>query len=333
MSKENKSGLIVFIVIVVIALAVSLYSVLRPKTEAARPSVTSGVDISFPGFSFSSKKGTKNIFPQGKYIAKLYITGIITDETRLYNQEWLLDTIAELAEDPHNTGIMLYLNTPGGGVYQSDEVYLALMNYKKETERPVYAYVTQMSASGGYYISCAADKIFANRNALTGSIGVIFGSSLDATELLQKIGLKTRTFYVGKNKNMLNIDEPLTPEQEDIMLSIAQEAYNQFTKIVANSRNMTHEKVYEIADGRIYSALQAEQNGLIDGVCTFDEAVDRMLDDEELTGSTVEDFEYEFKETLSSFFGNIITHATGIDAFEKQLQTAQFAGPAYYFSW
>ncbi|MDE7391409.1 MAG: signal peptide peptidase SppA, partial [Treponemataceae bacterium] len=249
------------------------------------------------------------------------------------NQEWLLDTIAALKDDPHNTGIMLTLDTPGGSVYQSDEAYLALLDYKESTGRPVYAYITQMSASGGYYISCAADKIFGNRNGLTGSIGVIFGSSIDATELLRNIGIKTKTFHAGRNKTMLNIDEPLTEEQEAIMQAIADEAYEQFVGIVAESRNMTVEDVRTLADGSIYTTTMAARHGLIDGVCTFDEALERMKADESLEDSDMEEFLYEYKETFSSLFGNILSRTLGTDALAKHLERAVLSYPAYYFSW
>ena len=330
MKKTNTRGLVVLIVIAAIAVASAALSFFRPAQES-RPAGA------FPrpfGFSFGSiKPGRKRLFPQDDYIAKLHITGIITEANRTYNQAWLLDTIADLADDPNNTGIMLFLDTPGGSVYQSDEAYLALMDYKETTGRPVYAYITQMSASGGYYISCAADKIYGNRNGLTGSIGVIFGSSIDATKLLDTIGIKTKTFHAGRNKTMLSPDEPLTDEQAAIMQSIADEAYAQFTDIVAQSRNMTDKTVRALADGRIYTTTQAAANGLIDGVCTFDEAIERMMDDEGLEDSDVEDFEYEYRETLSSLFGTMLSSALGTNALTKQLERASISYPAYYFSW
>lgn len=335
MKSTNKTGLIIFICISVLAVAFGVIALLYPKTETKRPGNSGGVNINLPGFSFSAgKQGVKKAFKNNDYIAKLFIDGIIVDETKSYNQKWILETIKDLAEDNHNQGIMLCLNTPGGGVYQSDEVYLALLDYKKTTERPVYAYITQLAASGGYYIACAADKIYGNRNGLTGSIGVIFGQSVDATEMLGKIGIKTKTFHAGKNKNMLSYDEPLTEEQESIMQTIAEEAYNQFTQIVSEGRNMPIEKVRKIADGRIYSTLQAKNNGLIDDVCTFDEAVDHLFKDFELSEDIdVEDYEYEFTDTLSSWLGNILTRVTGTGAFAKRLETANIPFPAYYYNW
>lgn len=331
---EKKNGLIIFIALVVLAIALAGFTLLRPNLESSRPAATSGINIDLPGFKFSTKKiSGKKFFKGDGYIAKLYVDGIITDSTSTYNQDWILETIADLKEDNKNEGIILYLNTPGGGVYQSDEVYLALLDYKKETERPVYAYITQMAASGGYYIACAADKIYGNRNGLTGSIGVIFGQSVDATELLQKIGLKTRTFHAGKNKNMLSYDEPLTEEQTQIMQSIADEAYAQFTNIVAESRNMPIEKVKKLADGRIYSTSQAKEAGLIDGVCSFDDALKTMLNDSELNPDIeAVEFTYEYSEKFPSFFGNLLTHITGSNVISKQLEKASLSYPAFYCS-
>ncbi len=329
---EKKTGLIIFIAIIALAVILAAITLLRPRTELSRPSATSGINIDLPGFKFSTKKSTgKRFFKNDGYIAKIHIDGIITDESRNYNQEWIMDTIADLKDDSKNAGIILYLNTPGGGVYQSDEVYLALLDYKKTTERPVYAYITQMAASGGYYIACAADKIYGNRNGLTGSIGVIFGQSVDASELLGKIGIKTRTFHAGRNKTMLSYDEPLTEEQAKIMQSIADEAYAQFTDIVAEGRNMPIEKVRTLADGRIYSCLQAKDAGLIDDVCSFDDAFKTMLEDSELDPDMeAVDYTYEYNDRFSSFFGNLLTNVTGSKALTRQFEKASLTYPAYY---
>ena len=137
-----------------------------------------------------------------------------------------------------------------------------------------------MAASGGYYISCAGNKIYANRNTLTGSIGVIAGQSMDLTGLLDKLGIKSETIYAGKNKNMGNYNAPFTPEQKAIMQSIADECYEQFVKIVAKSRNMTYEEAAKLSDGRIYTAQQALDNGLIDAIGSWDLMLDDMADTE-----------------------------------------------------
>ncbi len=230
-------------------------------------------------YAFGSSSSEKNVKVKSDYISAIYITGMISEENRTYNQKWLLRQIKKAGSDPKNAGVLLVIDSPGGTVYESDEAYLALRKYKKSTGRPVYAYFGSLAASGGYYIGCAADKIFANRNTLTGSIGVIAGQSVDATELLGKVGIKMTTITAGKNKNMGNYNSVLTDEQRAIFQSIADEAYEQFTGIVAESRKMKISDVKKLADGRVYTALQAKNNGLVDAVCPLEEAKESIRSD------------------------------------------------------
>ena len=178
-----------------------------------------------------------------------------------------MHTINELIDDSSNKGIVIRVNSPGGSVYTSDELYEELMKYKSETKRPVYFYFQDQAASGGYYIAMAGDKIYANRNTWTGSIGVKTGTLYDVRGLLDKLGIKTNTITSGRNKAMGSMTTELTDEQREILQSLIDEAYNQFVRIVAKGRNMSESRVREIADGRVYSASQAKELGLIDGVC------------------------------------------------------------------
>ena len=132
------------------------------------------------------------------------------------NQPTFLQQFPTLEEKKDVVGIIVYINSPGGAVFESDEVYEALLRYKEKTKKPVYAYFASLAASGGYYIGCAADKIIANRNTLTGSIGVIAGRFVDLTELMAKYGIKSKTIHAGRNKIMGSFDEPATEEQKQI---------------------------------------------------------------------------------------------------------------------
>jgi len=209
--------------------------------------------------------------PSYDNIAVVYISGTISSVTDgLYDHTWLIDTIKSLTEDTNNKAMCIVLNTPGGGVYQTDEVYLELLKYKA-TGRPIYAYMEEVCASGGYYIACAADEIYANRNTLTGSIGVLLNTVYDISDLLEKMGVKTTTVTAGKNKNMGSYFDELTDEQRAIFQSICDESYDQFVSIVSDGRGMPVSTVERIADGRVYTAKQAKDNGLIDGIMTFDD--------------------------------------------------------------
>ena len=217
--------------------------------------------------------GTENTMARtGDLIDVIYVEGVIAEGEVAYNHAWTLNQIDRFTYDKTNKGIFLYVNSPGGGVYESDELYLKLMEYKELTGRPVYAYMAQTAASGGLYVSMAADKIYANRMTMTGSIGVIM-SMTDTTGLQELIGVKTENIVSGQNKAMGN---PLTDEQRDIFQSLIDESYNIFVEVVAEGRDLSIEKVKELADGRIYSPVQAKDLGLIDEISTLEEAMAAM---------------------------------------------------------
>lgn len=225
----------------------------------------------------------------GEYIGILHIEGTISEAsaTSGYNHYYLLNSIDDMIMDDNNKGIILYLDTPGGSVYASDELYFAIKDYQEKTKRPVYAAMQSMAASGGYYVSAPCDKIYANRNCFTGSIGVTMGEMYDVTGLMDKLGIKATAITSGRNKAMGSYTQEMTEEQREIFQSLVDEAYDQFTGIVAEERGMDIDRVRELADGRIYTAKQAKENGLIDEVGTYDECIDAMIKDYAL-GADVE---------------------------------------------
>lgn len=224
--------------------------------------------------------------PSSDYIGVLDISGTIQasvetslfSETTGYNHNLLMDSVDDMMDDPHNQGLLLNLDTPGGTVYEADELYLKIMEYKKQTGRPVYAYMHSYAASGGYYLAMAADTIYANRNTLTGSIGVIV-STYDMSELYAKLGIKEVNITSGRNKAMGSSGTPMTEEQLGIYQAYVDEAYNQFVDIIVKGRNLSREKVLELADGRIYSAAQALELDLIDGISGYEDYIAMIEDD------------------------------------------------------
>lgn len=198
-----------------------------------------------------------------------------------YNHDLYMNYIDQMMDSELNKGILLYVDSPGGNVYESDELYLKLMEYKKETSRPIWAYFASEACSGGYYISMAADRIYANRNCWTGSIGVIV-SLTNCKGLYDKLGIKEIDITSGANKAMGSAGLDLTEEQYDILQSLVDEAYDQFVEIVVNGRGMSTDVVKKIADGRIYSAKQAEKNGLIDEIGSLEEEKEAFIDAEKL---------------------------------------------------
>ena len=254
-------------------------------------------------------EGTSVSDIDGEYVAVLHIEDEISQSSSFwYDHYYLLDTIDDLIADDNNKGIVFYMDTPGGSVYATDEMYLAVKDYQEKTNRPVYTYMASMAASGGYYIAAPSDKIYINRNGVTGSIGVTMGNYIDVSELLAKYGVKVNTITSGRNKAMGSELVPMTDEQKAILQSIVDEAYEQFTAIVAEGRGMDIEKVKELADGRIYTALQAKANGLVDEVGTYDDLCDAFLADNGLDASVqIVDFWPPQMSELDSFLNRFMS--------------------------
>ena len=250
--------------------------------------------------------------PISPYIGVLYVEGTIAASNvdswgvaSGYQHQFTLDSIDEMISDSNNKGLILFVNSPGGGVYESDELYYKIKEYQKQTKRPVYAYFASMAASGGYYISTPADKILANRNCWTGSIGVTIGTVYDISGLLKNYGIKTVTITSGRNKAMGSIVDPLTDEQRAIFQSLVDEAYEQFTGIVSEERGIDLATVKTIADGRIYSAKQAYNLKLIDGICTYDEAIADMQKTYKLEDCDIYDVTYQDDSLFGKLFSEI----------------------------
>lgn len=234
-----------------------------------------------------------------------------------------------------NKGIAIFINSPGGTVYEADEIYLALQDYKTKA-KPIYVYQGQIAASGGYYISCAGNKIYANRNTLTGSIGVISASTFDMTDFLSNLGIKSSTIHSGKNKNMGNFNEPLSEEQKQILQSIADECYKQFTDIVAMRRNIPINDVKKLADGRIYTAKQALHNNLIDSIDSWENMLNDMKNDEfEGKDLKLVEFRYTREKSFKDYiFGKTFKEQNDVCAsIEKLFSNQKIQYPAYLYNY
>ena len=209
-----------------------------------------------------------------------------------YNHDLLMDYVNRLIDSDKNKGIILRMDTPGGTVYHSDELYLKLKEYKEKTERPIWVYMESYCCSGGVYIASVADEQYANRITTTGSIGVIM-SNYDTTKLYKKLGIKTDNIVSGNNKDMGAGGKSMTDEQRAIYQSVVDEYYERFVEIVAEGRDMSVEEVKKLADGRIYTAEQATENGLIDGIKQSEEF------DEYVKAQSGVDYFYEPKSNKS----------------------------------
>ncbi len=220
--------------------------------------------------------------PGYDYIAVVNVVGTIQEQTAAsifeiaegYQHTDTMDYIDNLMYDGNNKGILLYVDSPGGAVYESEELYEKLKEYKEASGNPVWTYMSHYAASGGYMISMATDRIFANANTTTGSIGVIM-SGLDMTGLYEKLGIRYVSIASGDFKD----SSMLTDEQIAVFQEQVDEYYGKFVRIVAEGRDMPEEEVRTLADGRTYTAQQALENGLIDQISSYEDMKTVMSDE------------------------------------------------------
>ncbi len=185
--------------------------------------------------------------------------------------EGLADALGQAADDDGVRAVVLEVNSPGGGVTASDEMHQSIVDFKKKTGKPVVVSMGDTAASGGYYISTAADRIVANETTLTGSLGVIFQLN-NFEELADKYGYKQVVIKSGEFKDIGNAFRQITPEEREIFQSLVDESYAEFVDVISSGRDIPEDRVREIADGRIYSGQRARELGLVDSFGGLDEA-------------------------------------------------------------
>lgn len=209
------------------------------------------------------------------------------------------------SEDDSVKAVVLKIDSPGGEVLASDEIYRAIKELRTGSERlhkkPVVCSMGSLAASGGFYAAMGSNWIVADNLTITGSIGVIM-ETLNYKELFGKIGLKTVVFKSGKFKDLLNGDREPTLEELDLVQDLVMETYDQFVGIVAKERKIDLKLLKEnIADGRIFSGKQALEHKLIDQTGSFDDAVAKAEDLANISDSNVIDYVAPFN--LGSFLG------------------------------
>jgi len=209
--------------------------------------------------------------PSGVRVGYIEINGVINDQT----SESVSSAIRKAKSDPYIRGILLRVNSPGGSVGASQEIFETLMNYKESTGKPIIVSMGDVAASGGYYVSIAADKIFALPSTLTGSIGVI-ANIFDIHELMKNIGIKEETLKTGEYKDTGSIFRSLTPKDKEYLMGLIGDSYGQFLYDVSTRRNIPLDKLKTIADGRVFSGAKAKSLGLIDELGTLNDTIDYM---------------------------------------------------------
>jgi protease-4 len=242
MSTKKHSILAVLVILGIVALLLG-----------AILTLLSGTPSSSPLFSFRERIGV------------VTIDGTITDSEPVMSQ------LVAFKKDKAIKAIILRVNSPGGGVAPSQEIYREVR--KAAATKTVVASMGDVAASGGYYVACAANKIVANPGTLVGSIGVLM-EFVQLEELLRKIGVGFEVLKSGEFKDIGSPYRKLSERERELLNSLILDTRNQFVEAVAQGRHLPVEKIKEIADGRIFSGAQSKQLGLVDQLGNFQDALD-----------------------------------------------------------
>lgn len=269
---------------------------------------------------------TENIIDMGSgkdRIAVLTLDGVIQDTgapspffPEGYNHQFFMNQLNEIYEDPTVKGIVLSVNSPGGGVVESADIYDMIRLIQEENDVPVYVSMGGMAASGGYYVAAPAEKIFVNHETLTGSIGVIM-QSLNYAKLAEKYGIDFNTIKTGPYKDIMSPSREMTDEERDMLQEMINDSYERFVNIIVEGREMSDADVRKVADGRILNGRQAIESGLADEYGKVGDAIAALQTDYELENATV--FEYTMSDSLSSLFGVKMQSLFGGGASEQQV--------------
>ncbi len=213
----------------------------------------------------------------GGNIGVVEMFGVITETTG----RPVIKQIDRWAENNSIKAIILHINSPGGGVAISQEIFDAVKRAREK--KPVIASMASVAASGGYYIACGADRIVANPGTITGSIGVIF-SFPTFQGLMEKLGIATETVKSGELKDVGTYTRPMTKKEELMLRSVVMDSYEQFVEAISEGRGMEKEEIYPLADGSIFTGLQAYNLGLVDTLGGLQEAIEIAADLAEISG-------------------------------------------------
>ena len=270
-----------------------------------------GIETNFTDFMASAEQPfTEEVVKEGNELKKIVIldvNGVIQDtgetgsflQSSGYNHQDFMKKLNYIKEEDSVKGIIIKVNSPGGGVVESAEIHDKLIEIQKASKKPVYISMGSMAASGGYYISTAAKKIYASPETMTGSLGVIM-EGINYEGLADKYGVDFVTIKSGKHKDIMSPTRKMTEEERQILQSMINNSYEGFVRVISEGRNLSKAQVKKIADGRVYDGRQAKDLQLIDGFGYLDDVVRQMKNQEKLKGAQV--VSYSDSLGLSSLF-------------------------------
>jgi len=202
--------------------------------------------------------------------------GVVEIEGAITDMKEAMEDVVKFKEDDSVMGVILRINSPGGAVGPTQEIYSEIKKLKKF--KKVYVSMGSVCASGGYYLAVTGEKVYASPSTITGSIGVIMEQAV-VEDLMKKIGIESNTIKSGPLKDTGTPFRKMRDDERKYLQGVIDSIYEQFVNDVAEGRKMPVDKVRQLADGRIYTGLQAKDTGLIDTIGTFYDVVDDMQKD------------------------------------------------------
>ncbi len=240
------------------------------------------------------------------------------------------EELKKAAADRHVKAVVVRINSPGGTVTASDILFRELDQFKQKSRVPVIAVMMDVAASGGYYVALAADQIVAHPTTVTGSIGVLM-LTLNAEGLMEKIGLTAATIKSGERKDMGSPFRALTQEERQIFQSVIDDLYRQFVAKVAERRKIPLDTARGLADGRIYSAEQAQTLGLVDRVGYMPDALEIARRAAGIDAARVIVY-HRPREYRATYYARSDSGG-GLDATVAQLSALMGTGPKFLYLW
>jgi len=272
--------------------------------------------IGFIIYMFSEASNLTTVSISEKHTALVELNGVIAD-TEKASADHVVTALRDAFENENSAGVILRINSPGGSPVQSGYIYDEMRRLQKEyPDKPLYAVISDICASGGYYIASAANKIYADKASIVGSIGVRM-DNFGFVDAIQKLGVERRTLTAGKNKALLDPFLPVNEKATEHMQQMLSEIHQQFITAVKEGRgDRLDTSVEGLFSGLIWTGEAAVKNGLVDELASASYVAREVIGEESIVDYTVQD------DILARF-------AERLGATVAQVISTQFLSPSF----
>ncbi|MFH1437458.1 MAG: signal peptide peptidase SppA [Pseudomonadota bacterium] len=331
--KTDRIIMLVFTAFMATAVVVGIVLVFKPA-PAKKPAKEAGGE---------EKKRFGGLFealgPAKEGIAVVKVYGVIETETTesmfgvpTGGADYVVKKIERFRKNKLVKGIILRVNSPGGTVAASQEILAAIKQAKKDGKK-IFVSMGDLAASGGYYIACHADRIYADPGTLTGSIGVLIGN-LNLTELAKKIGVNMNYIKSGEHKDILSPWRDMSEEEKQLLQETVMDVYEQFVEEVSTGRSIPIDQVKPLADGRIFTGRQAKELKLVDEIGGFQDALKDLAKLVGLKGGPVviKDYENMWDDMMERFDTSAEKKVGLMDVLTSKQGTSDYVPVTYLYN-